>query len=195
VLSDLLRGLGFDIVEANNGEEALAQAQAQVPDLIATDIRMPVMDGLEATRRLRQLPAFQKTPIIIVSASAPGFDQQQSLVVGANAFLSKPININSLLQEIGRLLQLTWTHGQPTQESPEDATTGPLIPPPMEEIEVLYELALLGNMRDIAKRAAHVEALDEKYASFARTLRQLARGFESQAILKLVMEYRKKKSD
>jgi hypothetical protein len=68
----------------------------------------------------------------------------------------------------------------------------PLIPPPPEEMEVLYELALIGSMRDIRERADYLETLDEQYLPFADTLRQLAKDFEEQEILALVERYMKK---
>ena len=102
---DMLRQVGFEMSEAANGEMGLEQAQALQPDLILMDIRMPGMDGLETTRRLRALPALKNVPVVALSASASGSDREQTLMAGMNAFLPKPIDNGSLLEHIATLLQ------------------------------------------------------------------------------------------
>jgi PAS domain S-box-containing protein len=106
VLVDLLTGCDFDVREAGDGEQALAAAADAAPDLILMDIAMPVMDGLEATRRLRQMPALSHVPIIAVSAGASASDRESSLAAGADEFITKPIDVELLLQQVGRLLKL-----------------------------------------------------------------------------------------
>jgi PAS domain S-box-containing protein len=108
MLLDMLQPLGFETCEAADGSQALAKADAQRPDLILMDSVMPVMSGQEATRRLRALPQFRRTPIIIISASASAGDQQQSLEAGADVFLSKPVDFQALLQHMRVLMGLTW---------------------------------------------------------------------------------------
>lgn len=109
VLCDMLGPIGFEIAEAADGHEALQMAQVQRPDLILMDVFMPDMDGRQATMRLRQLPDLARVPIIVVSASALGGDEESSLAAGANAFLAKPVNEHRLLELIGRLLGIEWT--------------------------------------------------------------------------------------
>ena len=108
VLRDMLEPVGFEISEAADGREALQIAQLQRPDLILMDVFMPDMDGRQATIRLRELPALAQVPIIVVSASALGGDEEASLAAGANAFLAKPVNEDRLLEQIGRLLGIEW---------------------------------------------------------------------------------------
>lgn len=186
MLADTLRGVGFEIHEAANGLEGLERAYAVKPDLILIDVMMPVMDGLEAMRRIRQTPDLQSTPIIAVSASVAAADQDHSMVAGANAFLAKPIEHRELFHEIGQLLQLRWVNNPLQPEAPLGDDLGPLIVPPPAEIEILRDLALAGNMRNIKKRAEHLAALDVQYRPFADKLRELARGYDSQAIMRLV---------
>jgi CheY-like chemotaxis protein len=191
MLVQLLASLGFDIIEATNGQEALALAQALHPDLVALDMRMPLIDGLEVTRRLRQIRGLRETPIIAISASASKGDQAKSLEVGANAFVPKPIHVDDLLPEIGRLLQLTWLY-EPACGSlvePGAVESAPLDPPPPEELEMLYELALLGKMRQIRERAAALEQLDAKYRPFAVHLQRLARKFDIKQVQALLKQY------
>jgi PAS domain S-box-containing protein len=187
MLVDLLSTLGFEVQEAANGQEGLEQAQESWPDLILTDIMMPVMDGLEATRRIRRLPHGRGVPILAVSASASLEDQARSLAGGASAFLTKPIDQGRLLHEIGAHLGLSWTY-EPPQGRPaaEEADARPLVPPPQAQLAQLYPLAQAGNMRDILHWATQLTNLGEQYGPFATRICELARGYQSKAILGLV---------
>ncbi len=192
MLADLLSGLGFAILEAADGQEGLEQAQAAWPHLILMDIMMPVMDGLEATRRIRRNPDLMQVPIIAVSASATPEDLEDSMAAGANAFMTKPIDQDDLLLQIGRFLGLVWIEdqgrAQPEAETPGESS-GPLLAPPPEELEVLYDLALAGNMRDIRRHAAHIATLGAQYQPFADKLSLLAKGYQSKAIVEMVEQY------
>jgi signal transduction histidine kinase/DNA-binding NarL/FixJ family response regulator len=186
MLVDLLGSMGFDILEATDGREALDQATAKKPDLIIMDVMMPVIDGLEATRRIRQLPSAREVPIVAVSASASSSDRIRCMEAGVNAFLTKPIDQGLLLKHIGDFLGLSWIY---QQQAPSETYGGVVLPPPRDEMEVLHELALNGSMRDIAQWAVHLTSRDERYRGFANRLRELAQGFESKAILELVEGY------
>jgi signal transduction histidine kinase/DNA-binding NarL/FixJ family response regulator/CHASE3 domain sensor protein len=190
LLVDYLSPLGFEMDEADDGESCLLRAQALQPDLIVMDSVMPVMDGLEATRRLRELPALKSVPIITVSASASATDKQKSLEVGASAFLPKPIELNKLLHEIGTLLHLTWIPVSQATVTKQSEERGALIAPPAHEMEILYGLAQTGNMRSIRAQADHLAALGASYEPFAQRLRELANSYQSRAILELVREFR-----
>ncbi|MFS2168511.1 response regulator, partial [Variovorax sp. Varisp62] len=76
---------------------------------------MPGMDGLEATRRLRAMPEFARLPIVAVSAGASGSDAAKSLAAGANAMLSKPVDLSVLLSQIAVLLNLEWSDDTPPE--------------------------------------------------------------------------------
>ena len=190
VVADLLTPLGFDVALAADGLEGLERAQRERPHLILMDLAMPVMDGLEATRRLRRLVPFKDVPIIAMSASVSAGDSQQSLDAGMNAFLTKPLDANKLLGLIAALLQLAWTYGpRNEQSSSEPGVDGPIVPPPAPEMEVLHRLAKLGNMHDILSHADYLAGLDERYRPFASQLSKLARNFQSKAILLLVEQF------
>jgi len=190
LLIDFLSPLGFKMLEADSGEACLKLAPMRRPDMIVMDIVMPVMDGLETTLRLRELAALKDVPIIIVSASASVSDEQRSLACGANAFLSKPIDLHRLLREIGRLLGLTWISDvSPPAAAPPDAHES-LVPPPPDELEILYFLAKTGNMRNIRAQAEHLSALGPPYGPFAQRLRELADGYQPRAILELVKKFK-----
>ena len=191
LLVDFLSPLGFNVVEADSGEACLQLAPTVRPDLIAIDSVMPAMDGLEAMRRLRLLPALQSVPIIAVSASASTADEQRCLAGGANAFLSKPIDLEQFLHEIGRLLGLAWiAQAPPVAGSAVDGPAQALIAPPEEEMKILHWLAQIGNMRSIRDHAEHIAALGAPYAPFANRVRDLAERYQSQAILDLVKQFK-----
>ncbi|XYH97349.1 AAA family ATPase [Sorangium sp. So ce1128] len=192
VLSDLLSGLGFEVCEAANGEEAVEQEMAASPDLAVLDLVMPGMGGLEAIhciRRNRQARRLARLPFIVVSASANEEDQAESVAAGADAFLAKPIDQESLLWIIGAQLGLTWVYARPAEERAGDGEAAELVVPPREEMEVLHALALAGNMRDLRQRAAYLNTLDERYRPFADRLHRLAQGCQSKAIRSLVEEH------
>ena len=186
VAAHMLRPLGFEVVEAANGREGLEMAQRLRPHLILMDIAMPEMDGLEAMRRLRQLAAFKDLPVIAASASVSATDSKKSLEAGMSAFLTKPLDVDTLLEQMARLMQLEWIYAAEAQASSELETTGPIVVPPAEEMEVLHLLARLGNMQRIVEYAKHLVQLDERYRPFANQLRSLAKNYESKALLSLV---------
>ena len=188
-LVDFLSPLGFELHQADNGEAALAQARTLRPDLIVMDIVMPVMDGLEATRRLRADQALRDVPVIALSASATAVNEEDALSRGANVFLSKPVDLDLLLAEIGSLLHLEWT-GEAREPAPGDETKAEVVPPAME-LDVLYQMAKAGNMRSLMARADYLVELDEAYRPFAQKLRQLAAGFQSRVILNWMGDLRR----
>jgi signal transduction histidine kinase/DNA-binding NarL/FixJ family response regulator len=187
VMRDLIGPLGFEVHEAAHGQEALALAPALRPDIILMDIVMPVMDGLEAIRRMRSTPVLAETPIIAISASVSKSDAERTRAAGADVFLSKPIVVDRLLSEMGRMLALTWIRQKPVAAVRTDA--GPMVAPPKQEMGRLLELAKIGNMRDIRERAAAIAAQHEQYRPFADRLCALADGYQSKAILEMIHGY------
>jgi CheY-like chemotaxis protein len=96
----------FEIVEASNGEEALAIVQTPpAPDLIFMDLKMPVMDGWEATKKIRQLEVGKQIPIIALTAQAMAGDEQKALAAGCDDYLAKPIvDLSVVRTKMERLL-------------------------------------------------------------------------------------------
>jgi CheY-like chemotaxis protein len=191
VLVGLLKPLGFDVVEAADGQATIAAAQATRPDLILIDRHMPGLNGLEAAQQIRRIPALQDVLLISVSASVSAADQALSREVGYDAFLPKPIHWPRLAALLAEHLDLEWEYTEAG-----DATTaagpapGSLIAPPGEELAVLYDLARRGDLRAIRQRALGLEQQDETFRPFASHVRQLAERFEGRAILALVNHYR-----
>src|SRR5262245_35213542 len=100
----LLEMVGYTVVEARNGQEAVRFAEAENPALILMDLSLPIIDGLAATRLIRKIPAAAKTPIIAVSAHDTADFQDEALAAGCNGYVTKPIDFASLETLIGSLL-------------------------------------------------------------------------------------------
>ncbi len=194
VLSDSLGGLGFEISQAVNGLDALESAQAHPPDLILMDIRMPIMNGLEAMARMQQIPELRTIPVIAVSAGVTQDQKADCMMAGANAFLTKPIDTTYMLQEIRRLLGLTWIQEYPRQAaSAVRDRAEQFVAPEPAQMEALCELAKSGNMRAIREHAEQLILLDERYRPFAERISELALGYQSKAVLRLVEKHFKQK--
>jgi two-component system cell cycle response regulator DivK len=104
ILSDLLTSADYEMVEAENGEEALAEVAKQPPDLILMDIQLPVMDGYEATRRIKADPALRSIPIIAVTSYALSGDEAKARAAGCDDFVPKPYSPRQLLAKIRQYL-------------------------------------------------------------------------------------------
>ncbi|WDT75261.1 MAG: response regulator [Candidatus Manganitrophus sp.] len=93
------------IVEASDGVDALKKLKENQFDLIVSDINMPLMDGLKLVSMIRNDPAYRSTPIVIVTTEGSQTDREKGLALGANAYLSKPIQTNELLKIVRDLLK------------------------------------------------------------------------------------------
>jgi len=99
-----LRPHGYALLEATDGEEALEIATRDKPDLIIMDIQLPKVNGLDVTRKLRQIPAFNHVPIIAITAYAMKGDKEKFIESGCDTYLSKPINTRELPIVIKKML-------------------------------------------------------------------------------------------
>jgi len=100
-----LRPKDYRLLTATDGEKALDMATREKPDLIIMDISLPKVSGLEVTKRLRQMPAFNHIPIIAVTAHAMKGDEAEIIDAGCDAYLPKPINTRQLPEVITKLLR------------------------------------------------------------------------------------------
>ena len=99
----LLRLHGFEVMEANNGREALACLSKFRPQLIVTDLTMPVMDGVVLIERLRADPETADVPVVAITAEATEQAEQRARRAGVDDFLAKPIDFNTLLDRLHAL--------------------------------------------------------------------------------------------
>lgn len=191
MLVEVLTPLGFQCQEAENGEEGIERARGFQPDLIITDLVMPVLDGFEMVRRLRALPEFRETIIIASSASVLENDQASSLEAGCNDFLHKPIDIEQLLAYLQKYLKLEWIYEELTA-TPQNAETVAIqaeqVIPPATELEKMLRAAKIGHIKSVKEEAQRLIALDERYRAFADRILALAAKFDDKAIAKLVEE-------
>jgi two-component system cell cycle response regulator DivK len=104
IVRDLLKRTHYRLIEAHDGEAAIATALEQSPDLILMDIQLPKISGIEATRRLRAEAATAKTPIIAITSFALSGDDRRAKEAGASAYLAKPYSPFTLLDLIRKLL-------------------------------------------------------------------------------------------
>ena len=100
ILRDLLSRAGFDLIEAENGEDAVASAQTNRPDLILMDIQLPLLDGYEATRRIKADPDLKAIPIIVVTSYALSGDEEKARRAGCDDYVAKPFSPRQLLAKI-----------------------------------------------------------------------------------------------
>ncbi|MHC5729424.1 MAG: response regulator, partial [Nostoc sp.] len=146
---------------------------------------------------------FNNLPIIVSSASVFKPDQHESLEIGGNDFLPKPVQADELFQKLEKHLQFKWIYDLPhSQEGVKETETlkvasvdSPipntyLIAPPPEEIERLFELAMRGNIKGIREQAQKLKLLDEKFIPFAEQLQQLAKSFQIEKIREFIQPYR-----
>ena len=104
MLSRRLIRKGYDVSLANDGGAGVAQALSEVPDLILMDMSLPVLDGWEATRRVKENPATRAIPIIALTAHAMADDREKAIAAGCDDYDTKPIDLPRLLEKIESLL-------------------------------------------------------------------------------------------
>jgi len=104
ILRDLLAAADYEMIEAGDGEEALAAVSKRRPDLILMDIQMPILDGYEATRRIKADPANKDIPIIAVTSYALSGEEETARAAGCDAYVPKPYSPRQLLAKIRKYL-------------------------------------------------------------------------------------------
>ena len=191
VIKSLLQPIGFMVTEAIDGQEAIEKALDFQPQLIITDLLMPNLDGFRLIRRLRQEEGLKGVKIIASSASVFETDQYKSYEAGGDDFLPKPVQASELLNKIQQHLDLQWLY-KDTQSSLvlAEKEGAEFIVPDKEMVEILYHLAMKGNIKGIIKQSEALVQLNEKFAPFAEKLKQLAKGFQDEAILEMLKPHK-----
>jgi PAS domain S-box-containing protein len=190
VLINMLEPIGFEVQSGSNGQEGLEQAAKFRPDLIITDLMMPVMDGFEMAQQLRKSPEFNNITIIATSARVFKFEQQKSQQSGCQDFISKPIQVGELLEKLKHYLHLSWIYKDHNEIEDESSNqdSSLMVIPPAEELTDIYKAAQIGHNEGIKQEAIRLQKLDTKYTQFVAKLLELAEDFKDEEIMKMIEE-------
>ncbi len=193
ILIGLLTPLGFRVIEACDGKEGLDKARKVQPDLIITDLTMPVMNGYELLNQLRRDESLKSIKVLVASASVSKTDQEKSLIAGGDGFLAKPIQRDELLATLERLLDLRWSYKPSSNDLTELSTmylesekTALMVPEP-NSLEQLLGLAQCGRAQKFTQTAERLWEENANYGPFLKPLVRLAAQFELEKI-ELILE-------
>lgn len=179
----LLEPLGFQVLEADNGETGLAQMRSHLPDLVITDLAMPVLNGYEFISAVRQDEQLRSYPIVVSSASVSQTEQQKALDRGGDAFLSKPIMAQALFTILSTCLNLTWIQAPASTVSSAPAPVNPPRDlPPRSTLATLLQLAQQDKIKRLREHLMALSQQDSRYVSFVDPLFRLAQQFRSEEI-------------
>ncbi|MES9904166.1 MAG: MASE1 domain-containing protein, partial [Sedimenticola sp.] len=173
LLNRLLTKVGFEVEEVENGEQAVELFKRRPPDLIWMDRRMPVLDGLEATRRIRQLPGGDKVKIVAITASVLRHQRDEIMDSGHDDFVHKPYRSEEIYDCIRRQLNVRFIYDEVDEEVPVEKITPPA-PEAVSALPVALRESMKSavvelNIEQIVALADEVEKLD---AELAQTIRQ-----------------------
>lgn len=183
VIAEVLKPLGFLVDEAENGEEGLERLPEFQPDLVITDIVMPILDGYELARNIRAYHS-KELPILAASASVSLADQSLAIAAGCNDFLEKPLDLEKLLIRLQKHLQLSWIYEE--TESASETEAQDLQIPPESELDLLYQATKIGDIEAIEQRVQDLKAQDPIYGLFCDRILALANEFDDQGILEFL---------
>jgi signal transduction histidine kinase/FixJ family two-component response regulator len=182
VLLNLLEPLGFVITEAEHGLSGLEQMQQKLPDLVITDLEMPVMNGFEMLKQLRQDDRLRSLKVIVSSASVAQTDQQMSLDAGGDDFLTKPVDLHELFKLLEKHLELVWKYEAHADSAP---IVSAFIAPPAADLTAWLDLVQQGRFQKIIELAEQIVA-DDQHQPFLREVIQLAKKFQAEPLERLI---------
>ena len=178
LIKGFLRDSGLEIIEATNGAAAIKLARKFKPAVILMDIQMPLMDGFEATQKIRQDKQIEDIPIIALTARALAADEEKALASGCNAFLRKPVGKNDLVAALKRYLP---TKHQPGEDLlPEPDAEGGVQPErlsPSERARLPEALAELETRHMPAWKDLQEHMVMDNISAFGRTIAALGREY------------------
>jgi signal transduction histidine kinase/CheY-like chemotaxis protein/purine-cytosine permease-like protein len=184
LLTAILEPLGFQISEASSGESCLLKVQREKPDLILLDISMTGISGIETTAALRQQKLTM--PILILSANAYSSDRLAALNAGCNEFLSKPLNVRELLDNLKQYLALTWLYQAPVESQTKPVAVSAMEIPPSELVQACINYVRMGDLLALKQTVDTLSVSHPQYAVFFAKLKSLANEFKVGEIRKLL---------
>lgn len=182
VLVSLLEPWGFEVSEAENGLEGLEKMRQENPNLVILDLEMPVMDGFQFMKNIRQNNCFKDSKIIVSSASVSHADRQMALEAGGNDFLPKPIDIKELIECLSEHLNLEWISEQNQADETEQKEKQQIILPSPQDLKDLLAIAQQGDTRGIREKIESLISTDDRYQEFANLILNLAKQFKIEEI-------------
>ncbi|PWT74017.1 MAG: hypothetical protein C5B46_04700 [Proteobacteria bacterium] len=206
LLQGMLQPVGFDVVLAAGGPEAVEAARTRRPDLVVMDLRMPKLSGFDAAAAIRRSPGLEHVVIVAASASSADLERAESERTIFATCLRKPFLAADLLETIERLLGLTWRYatqegavgaagGWTAEDGEEHAPDAELLAPPRALLEELLGLARLGMLVRVEQIALDLAQRDERYRAFGRRVYGLARGFDEERLIALLEASLRAQSD
>jgi Amt family ammonium transporter len=194
LLHDLLEPLGFDVREAANGQQAVDICERWHPDLIWMDVRMPVMDGREATRLIRRLESGAHTKIIALTAHALEEERREILECGCDDFVQKPYRESEIFDVLAKHLRIRFRYAgdSPTiaDEMPYELSAARLSQLPRELVDELLRAARLLERRRILEVISHINRIDHDLSERLRRMAEDLRYRELLRVLDAVAEKR-----
>ncbi|NEP71606.1 MAG: response regulator [Okeania sp. SIO2G4] len=196
VLINILEPIGFEMIEANNGKEGIEQVLKTSPDLVITDLSMPIMNGFEFLHKLRSgtdfeggsHPQLQNKIVLVSSASIFDIDRHKSLDAGGNDFLPKPVQAKTLLELLQKHLQLDWIYdANNTEKQKIEVVADEIQPPETEILQQIWELAQDGEVDGIIEIAEQLQ--DNNTAAFTQELIRLAEACEIKQMRAFIQNY------
>ena len=180
LLYTLLRPVGFEVAEASNGVEALDVFEKWSPSAILMDMRMPLMDGYETTRRIKSTEAGRATPVIAITASIFKYSKDQVIAAGVDVYLRKPFRVDELFEALGKCLGLCYVFADEPDKTlgqPEPASLILVVPLalPKKLIQAMRQAVEEGDINQLTELIVQVEKLDSVKA---RVLQALADGYD-----------------
>jgi CheY-like chemotaxis protein/anti-sigma regulatory factor (Ser/Thr protein kinase) len=183
LLKSLLEKVGFFVLEAKNGKEAVAAFKKESPDLIWMDMRMPVMDGYEAVRQIRMQAGGDKLPIIAITASAFKEQRNEILAAGCDDMVIKPFQTHEIFEVMGRFLDIEYIYEPEDDEAPArvpevELTAAMLADLPAELLQKLRGATLALMSLNIDAISAVIERIEPLAPDTAKGLRTLLDDFQ-----------------
>lgn len=190
VLLNLLQPLGFRMIEAQHGQEGLDFLQTERPDLVITDLSMPVMDGFEFLKQVRKSETLKQTKVIVSSASVAQLDQRMAIENGGDDFLPKPVDVQMLFQLLSKHLGIEWVYeSQSETAETEISPVAEWVIPPRETLTKLLTLAQQANLKSLREQLEQLAQSEQQYTPFVEPLLQLAKQFQAEEIEDLLKQH------
>ena len=198
VLVNLLEPLGFEVIEAMDGQQGLEQINSLPLDLVITDLVMPVMDGFEMLEQVRCSEKGKQQKIIVSSASVSQLDQQMAIDAGGNVFLPKPVDVHELFRLVAQQLELEWCYEEVEPLTEQDGSShfsteteedGGWLLPGVERLQSLLQCAQRGRARQVRQQLEILLEENEDYGPFVAPLLELERQFNMEEIEIEIQKY------